>query len=131
LTIIVHWSMPLTKKISLSILIIGYLCAGINHFVHPAGYIHIIPHYIPFPKLMNILSGLFEMLFAVMFILPKSRPIAALGIIVMLTLFLPVHIQMVIDAPFKLGNLTVTPLIAWLRVLLQPVLMLWAWWHRE
>ena len=131
MTKIVYRSMTLLKKISLTVLIIGYLCAGINHFVHPAGYLHIIPTYIPFPKLMNILSGCFEVVFALLLIVPKGRPIAAMGIIVMLALFLPVHIQMVINAPFQLGSLTVTPLIAWLRVLLQPVLMLWAWWHRE
>ncbi|MES2279416.1 MAG: DoxX family protein [Bacteroidota bacterium] len=121
--------MTLTKKVSLYVLITGYLCAGINHFVHPDGYIHIIPAYIPFPKLMNILSGGFEVLFSLLLISPKTRRIAACGIILMLAAFMPVHIQMVIDAPFKLGNLLVTPLIAWARVFLQPVLMLWAGWY--
>jgi uncharacterized membrane protein len=113
------------------VLIIGYLLAGINHFVHPAGYIPIIPAYIPFPKLMNLLAGGFELLFALMLLSPKTRPIAAWGIILMLAAFMPVHIQMIIDAPFKLGNLMVTPLIAWIRVLLQPVLMLWAWLYAK
>jgi hypothetical protein len=48
----------------------------------------------------------------------------------MLIAFLPVHIQMVRDAPFLLGNLHVSPLIAWIRlVVLQPLLILWAWWY--
>ncbi|MBB5396147.1 hypothetical protein HDC91_002196 [Mucilaginibacter sp. AK015] len=38
---------------------------------------------------------------------------------------------MIIDAPVNLGSLTVTPAIAWVRLLLQPVLMLWAWWHSK
>jgi uncharacterized membrane protein len=121
--------MTLTKKASLTVLIIGYLIAGVNHFVHSGGYIHIIPSYIPFPKLMNVLAGEFEILFALMLISPKTRPIAAWGIILMLAAFLPVHIQMVIDAPFMLGKLHVTPLGAWIRVLFQPVLMLWAGWY--
>lgn len=121
--------MSLTKKTSLCILITGYLIAGINHFVHPDGYLHIIPHYIPFPKLMNNLSGGFEILFALMLTFPQSRTVAAWGLILMLVAFLPVHIQMIIDTPFKLGNITITPLIAWCRLLLQPVLMAWAAWY--
>ena len=121
--------MTLIKKISLGLLITGYLIAGTNHFVNPGTYIPIIPRYIPYPKLMNILSGGFELLFALMLIFPKTRPAAAWGIVLMLAAFLPVHIQMLIDSPFMLGTLKVTPLVAWVRILLQPVLMLWAWWY--
>lgn len=121
--------MTLPKKISLIILIVGYAVAGLNHFVHPAGYLHIIPPYIPYPKLMNLLAGIFEVLFALMLIFPKTRRIAAWGIILILIAFLPVHIQMIIDAPMMLGKLHVTKLGAWIRVLFQPVLMLWAGWY--
>jgi uncharacterized membrane protein len=123
--------MRLIKNISLVILVIGYTFAGINHFWHPDGYIAIIPPYIPYPVLMNTLAGIFEILFALMLIWPATRPWAVYGIILMLAAFLPVHIDMALHAPFKLGNITVTPLIAWLRLALQPALMLWVWWHRK
>jgi uncharacterized membrane protein len=123
--------MKLIKKVSLGVLFLGYFYAGINHFKNPASYIRIIPHYIPWPELVNSLAGIFEILFGLL-LLPKiTRPYAAWGIILMLTAFLPVHIQMVTDAPLKLGALTVTPLIAWLRLALQPVLMLWVWWYTK
>jgi len=121
--------MTFVKKASLVILITGYLIAGANHFVNPDTYLHIIPAYIPYPKLMNILSGGFELLFALMLIFQQTRSLAAWGIIVLLAVFLPVHIQMIFDAPFILGTLKVTPLVAWIRILLQPVLMLWAGWY--
>lgn len=114
----------------MGVLVLGYFTAGINHFVHANWYIPIIPAYIPFPKLMNVLAGVFEVLFAAMLIWPQTRTIAVWGIILMLTAFMPVHIQMLADAPFMLGTLHVTKLGAWLRVLLQPVLMLWVWWHK-
>jgi uncharacterized membrane protein len=119
----------MVKKISLTILIIGYLFAGVNHFRNPGSYIHIIPHYIPFPAFLNSLSGLLEILFGIMLIFKLTRPYAALGIGLMLIAFLPVHIQMIIDAPFKLGTFTVSPLVAWARLALQPLLILWAWWY--
>ncbi|MGZ3943985.1 MAG: DoxX family protein [Mucilaginibacter sp.] len=122
--------MPVFKKISLVILILFYLVAGINHFRSPDSYMRIIPHYIPYPAVMNILAGCSELIFAVGLIFSKTRRLAAWGIILMLVAFLPVHIGMIGDAPLKLGDLLVTPLIAWIRlVALQPLLILWAWWY--
>jgi len=123
--------MRILKSISLIILTVGYLFAGINHFVNPYGYIHIIPHYIPAPVIMNFLAGLLEILFALLMIRPKTRKVASWGIILMLIGFLPVHITMLINAPLQVGAIKVTPILAWIRLLLQPVLMLWAWWHRN
>jgi len=117
------------KKASLLILITGYLYAGVNHFRNPASYIRIIPQYIPFPVFVNYLSGILEICFGSLLVFKRTRPFAAAGICLMLIAFLPVHIQMIIDAPFKLGTFTVTPLVAWLRLLLQPVLIWWAWWY--
>jgi uncharacterized membrane protein len=123
--------MKITKNISLAILIIGYIYAGVKHFLHPGGYVRIIPPYIPFPIYLNYLSGAFEIVFGALLIFHASRNIGAIGICLLLTAFLPVHIQMIIDAPFKLGTFTVTPLVAWLRLALQPLLIWWAWWHTK
>jgi uncharacterized membrane protein len=123
--------MRILKNISLAILVIGYFVAGANHFIHPEGYYRIIPSYLPYPVLLNILAGFFEILFALLLIRPKTRMVASYGIILMLIAFLPVHITMLNNAPLKVGNLLVTPAIACIRLLLQPVLMLWAWWHRK
>jgi uncharacterized membrane protein len=124
--------MTLLKKVSLVILVIGYLAAGANHFRVPDMYIRIIPQYIPLPKLLNILAGFFEILFGFLLIFKRARILAAWGIILMLIVFLPVHIDMVIRAPFQLGSVYVTPLIAWIRlVVLQPLLIGWAWWYTK
>jgi uncharacterized membrane protein len=121
------------KKISLVVMIIFYLVAGFNHFYNPPSYLKIIPDYIPFPKIINLAAGFFELLFAIVLIFVKTRKLAAWGVILMLIAFLPVHIQMVKDAPFLLGDsITVTPFIAWVRlVVLQPLLILWAWWYTK
>jgi uncharacterized membrane protein len=122
--------MRLLKKASLVVLITGYLAAGGNHFRSPEGYINIIPQYIPLPKLMNIAAGFFEILFGLMLIFKRTRPWSARGIILMLIAFLPVHIDMVIRAPFWLGSFYVSPFVAWIRlVVLQPLLIWWAWWY--
>jgi uncharacterized membrane protein len=117
------------KKISLIILIIGYVAAGVNHFIHPDGYIKIIPHYLPYPEVLNYIAGFCEVIFGVMLIFPVTRNLGIIFLILMLAAFLPVHITMLQQAPLKVGNLLLTPLIAWIRLLLQPVLMLWLAWH--
>jgi uncharacterized membrane protein len=120
------------KKTSLIILIIFYLAAGANHFRDPSSYLKIIPHYFPFTKVLNLLAGFCELWFAILLIFTKTRKSAAWGIILMLIAFLPVHISMIGDAPLTLGSITVTPLIAWIRlVVLQPLLILWAWWYTK
>lgn len=123
--------MKIIKNISLVILIIGYVYAGVNHFRHPNGYINIIPPYIPFPIFLNYLSGAFEILFGFLLAFNATRNIGAWGICLLLLVFLPVHIQMILDAPFKLGTFVVSPLVAWLRLALQPLLILWAWWYTK
>jgi uncharacterized membrane protein len=79
------------------------------------------------------MAGAFELLLALMLIFNKTRQLAAWGIILMLIAFIPVHIDMIIRAPFLLGgSIMVTPFIAWLRlIVLQPLLMAWAWWYTK
>ena len=123
--------MTLIKKVSFIVLIAGYLAAGINHFYNPTSYLRIIPPYIPHPALVNIISGALEMLLALLLIPTKTRRYSAYGIMLLLVAFLPVHINMVLHAPLQLGSITVTPLLAWIRLLLQPVLILWAWLYNR
>lgn len=123
--------MPTGRTVSLLLLIILYLAGGINHFWHPEGYIRIIPAYLPWPVTLNYIAGVCEVVFALMLIPVKTRKLAAWLIILMLAAFLPVHIDMLLKAPMQLGKLTVTPAIAWIRLFLQPLLMLWAWWSSK
>jgi uncharacterized membrane protein len=120
------------KKISLVLLIIGYLAAGVNHFRVPAFYIAIIPPYLPHPEIINIVAGCCEIGFAILLIFAKTREFAAWGIVFMLIAFIPVHIEMVRYAPFKVGDSMVSSMVAWVRlVVLQPLLIWWAWWYTE
>ena len=118
------------KKTGLVILIVFYFVAGANHFRDPSSYIKIIPGYVPYPQIFNLLAGIFEITFAILLIFVRTRAFAARGIVLLLIAFLPVHIKMIGDAPVQLGSLTVTPLIAWIRlIILQPLLILWVWWY--
>ncbi len=116
------------KKAGLVLLIIGYLVAGVNHFRVPAFYIAIIPPYLPHPQIVNILAGCCEIGFAILLIFSKTREFAAWGIVFMLIFFIPVHMEMVRNVPYRLSGATVSPALAWVRlVVIQPLLIWWAW----
>jgi len=117
------------KKISLVILITGYIAAGINHFIHPDGYVKIIPDYLSYHRALNYIAGACEIIFGALLIFRSTRNIGIILLVLMLAAFLPVHITMLQQAPLQVGSLWVTPLIAWIRLIFQPILMLWLTWH--
>jgi uncharacterized membrane protein len=112
------------KMLSLAVMIIMYIIAGVNHFLHPDSYFVMMPPYIPGHIYINYIAGSVEILFALLLILPITRKFAATGIIVMLIVYIPTHIYMIELAP--------TNYKIWARLIIgQPFLILWAWWHRE
>ena len=119
------------KKISLLLLILLYVGAGINHFWHPDFYFAIMPPYLPNPYLINIAAGISEIVLGILLIFSKTRKFAAYMIGVMLVLFIPVHVYM-IQKGGCMNELVCIPLWeAWLRLAFQPVLILWVLWHRK
>ena len=119
------------KKVALYIQIIFYLLAGINHFWHPRSYHGLIPPYIPYPEILNLFVGVAEILFGLLLWFPETRKWGAYGIIIMLLAFIPAHIYFI-----KMGccipELCFPQWVGWLRlVLIQPLLIAWAWWCRK
>lgn len=111
-------------------MILFYFLAGFNHFIKPTNYINLIPSYLLWPETLNYLAGFFELIFAILLIPIKTRRYASWGIILMLIAFMPTHIYMIQKAsinPLELGKIKITPFIAWLRIPLQGILVIWAY----
>jgi len=117
-------------KIKLSIYILGvfFVFAGVNHFVNPDFYYPLIPDYLPYPVLINVVSGILEILLGLGLFFEKSRKKSALGLFVLLVVFIPSHVYFI-----QLGNcipegLCVPAWVGWTRLLLiHPLLLLWSW----
>lgn len=101
-----------------------YILAGINHFRNPRMYIKIIPDYLPNPKLINILSGLAEIILGILLCFPNVSKFAAGGIIVMLALFYMTHFYMIQNEKASFG---LPKWVLYLRLPLQIGLILWAY----
>lgn len=117
---------------SLIIQILFYLSAGINHFVNPESYYPLIPGYLSnWQESINIISGFLEITLAVGLAFSSTRKIAGLGIVIMLIAFIPSHVWFITENLESVGPLQVTPLMAWIRlILIHPLLIWWAWSSR-
>ena len=118
------------KKISLIIMVAFYLLAGINHFLHPHNYYVLIPPYLPFPYFINIASGFCEIVFGALLLFPTTRKAGALGIIVLLILFIPTHIYIIQKGGCMSAQMCLPVWVAWVRLFpLQFILIAWARWY--
>lgn len=120
------------KNISLILMTVFYLVAGINHFLHPENYYALIPPYFPFHQFINMVSGAAEIIFGGLLIFPTSRKAAAYGIVVLLILFIPAHIYMIQKGGCMSTQMCVPPWVAWVRLFpLQFILIAWARWYAK
>jgi len=111
-------------------LILFYLFAGANHFINPSFYLPIIPPYLmKWANEVNIVSGVVEILLALLLIPKFTRIKAGIGIIIMLLAFIPSHIYFIQKGEFMIGTIMFNPLKSSIRLFIgQPLLILWAYW---
>ncbi len=120
------------KKLSLWLIIVFYAVAGINHFVNPEFYFPLIPEFLGYPRLINTISGIAEMLLALGLIFERTRKLSAWGILLMLIAFIPSHVYFIQLDGCVDGGLCTGLLIAWVRlVVVHPLLIAWSFWHTK
>ena len=113
------------KTISKFVLAIFMIGAGIMHFVNPAFFLKIMPPYLPLHNELVLLSGVCELLLGILLLVPAYSRWAAWGIIALLIAVFPANLhvfqhQELLQAP---------PLVHLLRLPLQGIFILWAYWH--
>lgn len=121
----------MVKKISLYLLGTIFIVAGILHFVTPESYRPIMPPYLPWHDGLIYLSGVFEILFGILVLIPKTQKWGAWGLVLLLIAVFPANLYMAQTGGSTVGDGEWLPVIAWLRLPLQVLLILWARWHRK
>ena len=118
--------MPIVfARISIVLLSLLFIAAGINHFVTPDMYVKIMPEYLPWPLALVYVSGFFEVLGGVGVAIPRLRRAAGWGLIALLVAVFPANVQMMIHAN-QFPNIPFWALVA--RLPLQGLLIAWIWW---
>lgn len=101
--------------------------AGTMHFVNPQFYLKIMPPYLPFHLELVYLSGFLEIALGVLLLVPRLSRWAAWGIFALLIAVFPANIHVYLNQEV----LPAPPLVHLLRLPLQGVLLLWAYWHTK
>ena len=115
------------KTISKHLLAIFMIGAGSLHFIRPGFYLKIMPPYLPWHLELVYLSGVIELVLGLLLLVPRFSRLAAWGIIALLIAVFPANFfvyqhQEIMPLP---------PLMHLLRLPLQAVFILWAFWHTK
>ena len=84
-----------SKKLNLFLLSGFYVFAGVNHFINPQFYYDLIPDYLPFHELINVVSGLAEIILGIGVKFQKTRKWSSYLLVTMLISFIPAHIYFI------------------------------------
>ena len=83
---------------------IFYVIVGIKHFIDPNFFLAIVPPYLPYHLELVYISGLFEILFGVMILIPKYRYWGSVGLILLLIAVFPANIYL-FQSEYKLRQI--------------------------
>ena len=114
------------RTLSLALIGVGFVAAGVLHFLRPEPYVRIIPPFLPYPLALVYISGVAEILGGIGVLIPSLRASARIGLIALLIAVFPANLYMALS-PERAG-LGIDPLWLWLRLPLQVVLIAWVWW---
>lgn len=100
--------------------------AGVLHLVWPGPFVHIVPGWLPVPRLLVAVSGVALVAGAVGLRFAATRRAATVGLIVLLAAVFPANVEMLraavaSGAPVRWQGLLL------LRLPLQPLLAWWVW----
>lgn len=115
----------LARHIALALLALLFFASGCAHFRYTAAFAAIIPPYLPAPRILVQLSGAAELLLGIMVLVPARRRSAGIGLIALMLAVLPANLFMAME-PERFPQFA--PWLLWLRLPLQGVLIVWAYW---
>lgn len=82
------------KRAGLAFVFLWFLVGGIAHFVATETEMRIVPPYIPWPREVVLVSGVFELLGAAGLVWRRTRRAAGVGLFVLTVLVTPAHVYM-------------------------------------
>lgn len=117
------------KTVLLYVMAAFYIFAGYNHLANPEFYLAIMPPNLPEPELLNVLSGLAEIVLGVFLLEPRTRALAAWGTIALLVAVFPANIYAATANIGPEGPGSGAGMANWIRLPFQIVFIAWAWWY--
>ncbi len=117
------------KLVLRGLLALLMVTAGVFHFLRPSVFASIVPKYLPWPLALVYISGVFEILGGIGLMIPLTSRWAAWGLIALFVAVFPANINMAVNTIAIQGE--TYPVASWVRLPLQAVLIVWAWWYTK
>ncbi|HTF36516.1 MAG TPA: DoxX family protein [Myxococcota bacterium] len=117
------------KRASLYGMSAFYLAAGAGHFLAPGFYLPMMPASLPWHLGLIYVSGGAEMALGAALLVPPFRRMAAWGLIALLIAVFPANLHVALHNIPIGGRSEGLGLWNWVRLPLQGLLILWAWWY--
>lgn len=105
------------------ILALFLIYGGVQHFLKAEFYIPFVPSFLPAKMFVIYASGILEILFGVLLLIPKYAHYGALGILALMIAFLPIHVSDVFSDTPAIGSSKA----AYIRLPIQ-FLLIWISW---
>ena len=105
---------------------VAYVLAGANHFAHPDFYIQMMPSYLPWQAFLVQLSGVAEIALGLGVLVPRTRRLAAWGVVALLLAVFPANLNMALH-PDAFPD--VSKMALYIRLPIQLLLIGWAYWY--
>ena len=108
-----------------------FMFAGLSHFFYTDLLASVVPAIFPMKVLLVYLTGVAEIILGALFLLDYFRKFAAQAMTFLVTVFLSVHIEMLLDYQvyvdaYKLDLITDKPVVFFIaRIFVQVLLILW------
>ena len=117
------------KEILRGIFAVCTIIVGITHFIRPEQYARIVPPELPNPVALVYISGFFEILGGIGLLVPYISVAAAWGLVILFIAVFPANIYLAIHSDIAIAGIPHIPIMYWLRLPLQAVLIAWALWY--
>ena len=116
------------KRFGLGIVFLWFFVGGVGHFTNAEFFIAIVPPWVPFPVWAVYISGIFEIVLALLVLWPNFRPFAGWGLILLTLAVTPANIHMFMNPEL----FPQAPQSAYLiRLVVQVLLLLLIWWSTK
>lgn len=116
-----------TKSAVRVVIALAMVWVGVLHFVQPAGFVKIVPPWLPAPELLVAVSGVAEILGGAGLLVPRVRRLAAFGLVALFVAVFPANVYMAMHdvQPFAVH---VSRAAQWARLPFQAVFIAIALW---
>lgn len=110
-------------------MVVLLIFTGTSHFAMPDRFVVMIPHFIPLKLWLVYLTGVIEIGLGFGLLFRKTRKVSGIALMIFFLLIFPANINNAITNQNIPGGFdSFIPYYNWIRLLFQPIYILWVFW---